>query len=172
MKLTNEEYFFLKSELDKTSIMTEEQLTYIKSAHKYMYLTVHDIPHSGRVLHTQSCWFYTLENDKLNKFICDKFEEPIYNLYTMHRLIYTEGGECKHHKDRFNTHKTVSIILSDDFDGGDMFINYEKVEMNKNGEYVIFNGGSDWHSVDKITRGLRDVLIVWFSKKQSKFSLI
>jgi hypothetical protein len=37
---------------------------------------------------------------------------------------------------------------------------------------VCFNGGSDEHEVKEITDGIRDVLIVWFSKKQSKFSLI
>jgi len=53
-----------------------------------------------------------------------------------------------------------------------MYINDEKINLNKNREYVIFNGGKDLHEVKPIITGVRDVLIVWFSKKQSKFSII
>ena len=79
---------------------------------------------------------------------------------------------AKKHKDRFTTHKTISLILSDEFEGGDMYINDIKVNLNKNGEFVMFHGGNDFHEVREVTKGKRDVLIVWFSKKQSKFSII
>lgn len=170
--LSNEEINFIISELDNTPIMTEDDMKYIKSSHNNMYMTVHNIHYSYKVLHTEKCWFYTLKNEKLNKFICNKFDEPIDNLYTIHRLIYNIGGKCKRHKDRFTTHKTVSLILSDKFEGGDMYINDTKVPMNNLGDYVCFNGGNDFHEVKEITQGERDALIIWFSKKQSKFSLI
>lgn len=172
MKLSFDEFAFLKDELEKTRIMNEADLKYIKSAHEYMYLTVHNIFYHNRVLHTQNCWFYTLENDKLNKFLCDKFNEPIHNLYTIHRLIYGVGGKCQRHTDRFTTHKTVSVLLSDDFTGGDMYINDKRVNLNNKGEYIIFNGGKDFHNVDEIKSGYRDVLIIWFSNKKSKFNII
>jgi hypothetical protein len=172
MKLSKEEYQFLKSELENTNILTEDELRYIKSAHDRMYYTTHNIKIEGNVLHTESCWFYNLENKKLNTFLCEKFNEPLNNLYTIHRLMYGVGGKCDKHKDRFTTHKTVSIILSNDFEGGDMYINDEKVEMNSEGDYISFNGGKDFHEVKEIINGKRDVLIVWFSNKQSKFTLI
>jgi len=172
MNLSNEEINFIISELDNTPIMSEDDMKYIKSSHNYMYLTVHNIPHFNRVLNTEKCWFYTLKNETLNKFICNKFGESINNLYTIHRLIYNTGGECKRHKDRFTTHKTVSLLLSDKFEGGDMYINGIKHPMNNLGDYVCFNGGKDFHEVKPITNGIRDVLIIWFSNKKPKFSLI
>ena len=57
MKLSFDEFAFLKDELEKTRIMNEADLKYIKSAHEYMYLTVHNIFYHNRVLHTQNCWF-------------------------------------------------------------------------------------------------------------------
>ena len=49
---------------------------------------------------------------------------------------------------------------------------YSDFVINNLGDYVCFNGGKDFHEVKPITNGIRDVLIIWFSKKQSKFSLI
>jgi hypothetical protein len=172
MTLSIEELSFLKSELDKTNILNEEELAYIKKAHDTMYYTTHNIKVDGNVLHTKSCWFYSLKNTKLNNFLCEKFNEPLNNLYSMHRLCYGVGGKCEKHMDRFTTHKTVSIILSDKFNGGDMYINDIRVEMNSDGDYISFNGGEDVHEVKEITKGERDVLVIWFSKKNSKFSLI
>jgi hypothetical protein len=172
MKLSHQDFDFLQNELIKTPIMGEEELRYIKSAHDWMYYTTHNIKIEGNVLHTESCLFYNLNNNKLNNFLCEKFNEPLNNLYTMHRLVYGVGGKCERHMDRFTTHKTVSIILSEEFEGGDMYINDEKVEMNSKGDYICFNGGKDFHEVKEITYGKRDVLVIWFSKKQSKFNII
>ncbi len=172
MKLSLDEFFYLKTELEVTPLMTEEELRFTKSAHPQLYHTSIGKKDDGVSLITENCFIFSLKNETLNKFICEKFEEPIENLYMVHRLIYGVGGHAKRHKDRFTTHKTVSLILSDKFEGGDMYINDEKIQCNEKGEYVVFNGGKDWHEVKQVTSGYRDVLIVWFSKKQSKFILI
>lgn len=172
MKLSNEEIEFIISELDNTPIMTEDDMKYIKSAHPQLYYTTKNNRELGVNLYTDKAWVYSLNNTSLNEFICNKFNESKDNLYTIHRLIYKTGGECKRHKDRFTTHKTVSLLLSNKFEGGDMYINDVKATMNNLGDYVCFNGGKDFHEVKPITNGIRDVLIIWFSKKQSKFSLI
>jgi hypothetical protein len=169
MKLSIEDLFFLKSELGKTRIMNEKDLTYIKSAHPQLYFTTQL---KGMTLFPNKSWVYTLENKELNEFICNKFEEPIDNLYIIHRLIYGENGYAKKHKDRFTTHKTISILLSSDFTGGEMYINDEDVSLKNEGDYVVFNGGNESHEVKRIITGERDVLIVWFSKKKAKFSII
>lgn len=172
MKFSPEELEYLKDELEKTHIMTGDELKYIKSAHPQLYYTTQNKKDEGVALITEKSFIYSLTNLKLNKFICEKFNEPIDNLYVIHRLIYIENGFARKHKDRFTTHKTVSLLLSDEFEGGDMYINDRKVSLNKKGEFILFNGGKDWHEVKPIIKGVRDVLIVWFSKKQSKFSLI
>lgn len=172
MILSNNEYNFLKTELDNTPIMSDNELKYVKLAHPQLYYTTKNIKNESVALYTEKSYVYHLTNEKLNKFICDKFDEPIKNLYMMHRLFYGKGGFAKKHRDRFTTHKTISIIMNDEFTGGDMYINNKLVNMNKQGEYVSFNGSTDEHEITEITNGVRDVLIVWFSKKQSKFEII
>lgn len=172
MRLNDNEFSFLKAELECTPILKDDEMKYIKSAHPQLYYTTKNKRDSGVSLFTENSFIYSLENEKLNKFLSEKFDEPIENIYTIHRLIYAKGGFAKKHKDRFTTHKTVGIILSDSFEGGDMYINDKKVEMSNNGDFVVFNGGTDSHEVREITNGFRDVLIIWFSKKQSKFSLL
>jgi len=172
MKLSIEDLIFLKSELSVTRIMNEEDLTYIKASHPQLYFATHLKKDEGVSLFPNNSWVYTLENKNLNEFICNKFEEPIDNLYIIHRLIYGENGYAKKHKDRFTTHKTISILLSSDFTGGEMYINDEDVSLTNEGDYVVFNGGNESHEVKKIISGERDVLIIWFSKKKAKFSII
>jgi hypothetical protein len=172
MKLSIDDLVFLKSELNNTRIMNKEDLAYIKASHSQLYFATQLKKDEGVSLFPNNSWVYTLENKNLNEFICNKFEEPIDNLYIMHRLIYGENGYAKKHKDRFTTHKTVSILLSSDFTGGEMFINDKDVSLTNEGDYVVFNGGYEFHEVKKITSGERDVLIIWFSKKKAKFSII
>jgi hypothetical protein len=172
MKLSIEDLIFLKSELSVTRIMNEEDLAYIKASHPQLYFATHLKKDEGVSLFPNKSWVYTLENKELNEFICNKFEEPIDNLYIIHRLIYGENGYAKKHKDRFTTHKTVSILLSSDFTGGEMYINDENILLKNEGDYVVFNGGNESHEVKRIITGERDVLIVWFSKKKAKFSII
>ena len=64
------------------------------------------------------------------------------------------------------------MAYSADFTGGEMFINDKDVSLTNEGDYVVFNGGYEFHEVKKITSGERDVLIIWFSKKKAKFSII
>ena len=172
MKLSIDDLVFLKSELNNTRIMNEEDLVYIKASHPQLYFATQLKKDEGVSLFPNNSWVYTLENKNLNEFICNKFEEPIDNLYIIHRLIYGENGYAKKHKDRFTTHKTVSILLSSDFTGGEMYINDKDVSLTNEGDYVVFNGGKESHEVKKIITGERDVLIIWFSKKKAKFSII
>ena len=172
MKFSKEEFTFLINELKNTHILTESELGYVKSAHPQLYYTTKNDRNMGVSLYTDEAYLYSLNNTILNEFICKKFNEPIENLYMVHRLIYGKGGRALKHKDRFTTHKTVSIVLSDNFEGGDMYINDKRVELNSSGDYLCFNGGKDVHEVKEVISGYRDVLIIWFSKKQSKFNII
>lgn len=172
MKLSTEEFYFLKNELNSTPTMTDEEIKFAKSAHPQLYYAYKEKKDDDIAIITKKTIIYSLRNKNLNNFLCNTFKESLQNLYMIHRHIYSVNNFAKRHKDRFTTYKTISIILSDEFDGGDMYINDKKIQLNKNGEYVSFNGGTDFHEVKPITKGNRDVLIVWFSKKQSKFSLI
>jgi len=172
MKLSVDELAFLKSELDVTRIMTEEDLSFIKAAHSGLYHTTHLKKHNEVSLFPNKSWVYSLENKTLNQFICDKFEQPIDNLYIVHRLIYGENAYAKKHLDRFTTHKTISVLLSSDFTGGELYVNDKDVSLTNAGDCAVFNGGQDYHEVKQVTSGERDVLIIWFSKKKAKFNII
>ena len=172
MKLSLDDFLYLKSQLELTPLMNDEELKFVKSVHSQLYSTYIGNKEDGVALITENSIIYSLRNESLNNFLCEKLEESKEHLYMIHRHVYGINGFAKKHKDRYATHKTVSIILSDDFEGGDMYINDEKIQLNKNGEYVSFFGGNNFHEVKPITKGKREVLIVWFSKKNSKFSLI
>lgn len=172
MRLSHRDFISLMEELDKTPPMNHEEIRYVKSAHPQLYSTYSNENVEGRALFTESGKMYSLRNSELNKKICDLFDPGNNNIYSIHRLIYGQGGLAKRHKDRFTTYKTVSLILSDNFTGGEMYINDQKVEMSRSGEYVIFDGGKDFHEIKEVTTGKREVLIIWFSKKSPGFSLI
>jgi len=172
MKLNHEEFDSIISELDKTPLMNHEEIRYMKSAHPQLYSTYSNDEVEGRALFTESGKMYSLRNPELNRKLCDAFDPGNDNVYSIHRLVYGPGGLAKRHKDRFTTYKTVSLLLSGDFSGGEMYINDKKVEMSESSEYVIFDGGRDFHEVKEVISGKREVLIVWFSKKTPGFSLI
>jgi len=172
MKLTKDEFDFLMNELNSATLMDDNEIKYIQKAHPQLYYTIEGKRGDGVALFTEKSYMYSLNNINLKRYLCDKFNEDIENVYSIHKLIYGVGGKANKHKDRFTTHKTVSIILSDNFDGGEMFINDKLVEMNSLGNYIIFNGSKDLHEVKEITNGIREVLIIWFSKKPAKFNLI
>lgn len=172
MRLSNKDFDFLQNELSKTPIMDEEELKSIKSSNPQIYYTTQNIKDDFVTLRTEKSYVYQLSNETLNKFICEKFHEPIENLCIIHRLLYVSGGFAKKHKDRFTTYKTGIIIIKDTFTGGDMYINDMRVELNTSGDYISFNGAKEEHEVKEITSGQRDILHIRFSKKQPKFNII
>ena len=172
MRLSNEDFDFLQNELIKTPIMDEEELKSIKLSNPQIYYTTQNIKDDFVTLRSKKSYVYQLSNKTLNKFICEKFNEPIENLCIIHRLLYVTGGFAKKHKDRFTTYKTGIIIIKDTFTGGDMYINDAKVELNTSGDYISFNGAKEEHEVKEIISGQRDILHIRFSKKQSKLNII
>jgi hypothetical protein len=172
MRLSNEDFDFLQNELIKTPTMIGEELKYVKSSNPQIYYTTQNIKADFVTLRIEKSYVYHLSNETLNKFICEKFNEPIENLSIINRLFYGEGGHAKKHKDKFTTYKTVIIIINDTFTGGDMYIDGMKVELNTLGDYISFNGAKHEHEVKEIISGNREVLHIRFSKKQSKISLI
>lgn len=172
MKLTENEMLFLISELDKTPEADELELKYITASYPQLRYTYQSKKDKKLLLASEKLFFYSLKNKILNKFLSDKFEENVENLFSIHRLLYGVDDMAKRHKDGNDIYKTISIILSNSFTGGDMYVDDKKVEMNELGNYIIFNGGSCFHEVKKIESGFRDTLVVWFSTTKPKFKLI
>jgi hypothetical protein len=59
MKLSIDDLGFLKSELDATRIMNEDDLAYIKASHPQLYFATHLKKDEGVSLFPNSSWVYT-----------------------------------------------------------------------------------------------------------------
>ena len=66
MILTEAEYEFLKAELDRTPIMENDALKYVKLAHPQLYYTTQNIKDDSVSLYTEKSYVYHLSNETLN----------------------------------------------------------------------------------------------------------
>ena len=114
----------------------------------------------------------TFENNQyLNNLLLPKLEKfGIISLPNTIKLIrYESGQEFKRHTDSGGEYnyrvKSVSIQLSDDYEGGDMFIWGSSVEVPFDktlGNTIIFNSELP-HQVLPIKSGVRYALVFWLS---------
>lgn len=167
MKFTIEEISFINEEI---KILPRYHNSEIQD-----FLTLHPGLDSSRSNgeNSPTTIFFHTNNTKLSIFLCEKFNCPLEDLYSMHKIEYQTGWGSKRHKDTdfyqsLYIYKTVLILLSDNFMGGETYVNDEIVEMNKRGNYVEFNGSDTWHEVKDLKSGCREVLVLWFSKNKKR----
>ena len=125
--------------------------------------------------------------DKLIKYsnihYCDITNEKLLNtlkpfinpndfkhIYSIHWIKYESEYECLEHID-MESYTTYILNLNDGFEGGELFVNGINTQ-SKQGDIVIFNGMKDKHRVSKITKGIREVLVVWISPTSKLKGLI
>ncbi len=75
---------------------------------------------------------------------------------------YNAGDSMAKHVDNANKHGRVlscSILLTDNFEGGDLMIEGERANLTK-GDAIIFSP-ADEHWVTEVTKGTRVTLAVW-----------
>jgi Rps23 Pro-64 3,4-dihydroxylase Tpa1-like proline 4-hydroxylase len=122
--------------------------------------------------------------DLVHPFIREANEKAGWNLeYDEVKAIqfteYNEGGYYDWHRDSFEEpfkdgkirKLSVTVNLNDDFEGGDMWFDNEleygqtKPMLNKlgrpKGSVNVFPSHV-WHKVDKVTKGTRYSLVIWF----------
>ena len=107
----------------------------------------------------------------------EKWNEEIYNMiiteldksnFPKHKIMWLQMTEYKddrwlrRHIDGAGN-KTSIILLSDEFMGGDTYINDRVVNLKK-GDAVLFNGGYEFHEIKPVTEGTRYALNFWFYK--------
>jgi predicted 2-oxoglutarate/Fe(II)-dependent dioxygenase YbiX len=98
--------------------------------------------------------------DTILKYVNVEKDEIIYSL---HYIKYESGYYAKKHLD-IKSNKTYLIMLNDNFEGGELYVNNELVNFKK-GDVVNFNGQIEEHEVKEITSGCREIMAVWISKK-------
>lgn len=92
------------------------------------------------------------------------------HIYSIHWIKYESGYECLEHID-MESYTTYILNLNDEFEGGELFVNGINTE-SKQGDIVIFNGMKDKHRVSKVTKGIREVLVIWISPTSKLKKLI
>ena len=100
--------------------------------------------------------------DKSNKFllpIVNSFILPSEDIYSIHWIEYAEGCSSDKHLDRSSLN-TYIVLLTDEFSGGDLLVDGINTQMTL-GDIVSFNGSKEYHEVLEVTKGVREVLVVW-----------
>jgi hypothetical protein len=130
----------------------------------------------------RKCYTKKLDN-KFDKNICDvigkiiiKYQKEIPDFSTgetiedtgYDHLLYlgSEKGEYKEHTDHFDMFPRVlscSLILNDDYEGGDFsFFGGEYIVPKKVGSAVVFPSNFCFpHAVKPVTKGKRHAIITW-----------
>lgn len=118
-------------------------------------------------------FFCDLSNDELlniiKKYI--KLNEKTEYISNVHYIHYKEGEEAKQHQDRDSSIRTYVMMLNDEFEGGEFYLENMHIPF-KMGEMIEFDALIP-HSVSKIKNGDRKVLVIWVdSSSKYKKTLI
>lgn len=116
------------------------------------------------VIRLKEIFYCDLTNKKLVdiilKYITLEKDEVIYSL---HYIKYESGYYAKRHLD-IKANKTYLIMLNDNFEGGELYVNDNLVPF-KQGDMVVFDGQKEYHEVKEIMSGCREMMVAWVAKK-------
>jgi hypothetical protein len=109
-------------------------------------------------------FFCDLRNDELvgivKKYV--QINEDTEYLSSIHYIHYREGEEAKEHTDTISSIRTYIIMLNDDFEGGEFYLDTTHIPFGL-GEMIKFDGTTP-HSVKAVKSGNREVLAVWINR--------
>lgn len=111
--------------------------------------------------------FYSRYNKELNKELSRVLDIDDLNPLTVHTVNYEVGGEVLEHIDA-NSFNTFVIMLDDNYEGGDFYIEDELIEFHKRGEVAQYVGWQKRHRVSPVTKGTRKVLVMWYGANHTK----
>ena len=115
---------------------------------------------------------YNLDKVKSETFFCDLNNTELLNVIkkyinvnnneyisNIHYINYKEGEGALPHVDYPASIKTFLILLNDDFEGADFYLENEHIPFSM-GEILLFDSNL-LHEVKPVTKGNREVLVVW-----------
>ena len=109
-------------------------------------------------------FFCDLKNEELvdiiKKYI--QIDENTEYISSIHYIHYREGEEAKQHTDTISSIRTYIILLSDEFEGGEFYLEDTHIPFGV-GEMIKFDGTTP-HSVKAVKSGNREVLAVWVNR--------
>lgn len=160
--LTDDEIQFLEHHLKLNTGMTEDEISTLKKNHPYIFIQEDTL---GIIISNNK--LYGQHDQDLNQFFLNRFGKEDYSIDFFYELIYNPGQYAKPHFDKKFVIQTTLILLSEDFTGGQLYINNNDVHFNKKNMYINFCGSKDRHSVSKVENGQRRVLVIMFYKKDN-----
>lgn len=160
-KLSNYELEFLETSLKNNKGMSESEYSKLRIRHPYAVMR------EDNALILSNMTHYGFHDSELNKFLQTKFGKDEYQLDFFYKLDYQVGDYTTPHRDKYFVLQTTLILLSEDFEGGELIVDDSNVNLNEKGKYISFNGHDHIHSVTEVTSGVRSVLVVMFNKRDS-----
>lgn len=168
MKLTNIQYNQLKNLIESAAVSNSNEHQQLSESAPGVYNTERYVGGKHKIT------YFSLDNTKLKKFFSELVDQDEKNIVTMHKIQYALKANTKAHHDKA-TFTLVIMLESIDLEGGEFYINGEFTPFKEKREYITYNGGKDLHEVKEITKGKREVMVVWWydkSKLTNNTSLI
>jgi len=107
---------------------------------------------------------FSIENKNLNSLLHDITKGNTRDIQSIYTVEFSKGDFGEPHLDT-NSRTTLSLVLEKNSIGGDLIIGDKNADLNKPGDYIIYDGAKTIHSVSKVTKGRRKSLIVFYTKK-------
>jgi hypothetical protein len=157
MNLSTFELFQLKEYIKVAPTLTEGEREQFKITNPGLYNTAYFSKGDHKVVH------YKRQDNNLTRFIGKLSGGKVVDMTALHKVTYYLGPGNKPHVD--NADRTIVIILNSKCTGGEFILNRIKQDnFYKEGDYIVYNGGIEEHSVTPITEGVREVLVAWYKK--------
>ena len=115
-------------------------------------------------------WKWNIEDETFINILFEKIRKKAdiddYKLLWIHMTQYSESQWLRNHLDA-GENKTMIILLTDEFTGGDTLLDSTKVKFDK-GDGLFFDGYRTYHAVSEVKSGVRNALNIWFKPKLNK----
>lgn len=162
-KLDSIEFDFILNQLSNATLKNKIEIEEMNLIHGNVINTKNRVMNIGKSKH------YSNSNITLYNKLQELFGRENCILDCFYKFNYGVGDYAKPHHDSYSNQTSI-LLLSDDFSGGDFILNKNNLEFKQKGTFITFNS-KDEHSVSKITKGIREVLVMLF-KSNNKITLI
>ena len=109
--------------------------------------------------------FYSRYDTKLNKELSRVLNIDNDTPLTIHTVNYEIGAQALEHRDE-NSFNTFVLMLDDNYEGGNFYVEDKIIEFNTRGDVVHYIGWKTRHRVVPVTKGTRKVLVVWYGSDE------
>jgi hypothetical protein len=149
------------------SFLSEDECNRLIKIHKQLFAFRGKFHNETEVLNVMYMMSNDSENDIFIRYIHGKITDHIKainksNFINFFEVVkWKEGLSMKKHFD-FDFHAWTSVIyLNDDYEGGETVVGENKITPRK-GKIVTFQGVSLLHGVNKVLKGDRYTVPVWY----------